>query len=430
MSAASFETFRKNIAVSNSDDISTKYRAITNRLNKDYWDVEQEYLHCLQVGSYGRNTAIDGVSDLDMIFELPWHVHDRFCNRQGNIQSQLLADVREKLKARYPTTKIKADGQVVVVDFKSYRVEVLPAFVEANGSYKFADSNGDGSWKWCWPKDEMNAMQSVQVRSNHNLKRVCKMIRAWKNHKGAPMSGMLIDTLCFNFFNENKSYDNKSYASYPELVRDIFTYLADRPDQAYWLAPGSKDRVFPNGKFQAKAKKAAAKCQEALDTDKPTIKDDRWKSVFGRPFPRLSAVAKGASARSTSFNNTEQFIEDQFPVDVQFEVQIECEVSFQGRNEKRIRWMESVFPIHLGRNLKFKVTSCTVPQPDALLWKVRNVGPVAEQRGIRGQINPDKGDWTLSEKTDFPGPHYVECYVIKDGVCVALDRFDVPIDSI
>ena len=328
MSAASFETFRKNIAVSNSDDISTKYRAITNRLNKDYWAVEQEYLHCLQVGSYGRNTAIDGVSDLDMIFELPCHVHDRFCSRQGNIQSQLLADVREKLKVRYRTTKIKADGQVVVVDFKSYRVEVLPAFVEANGSYKFADSNGDGSWKWCWPKDEMIAMQSVQVRSNHNLKRVCKMVRAWKNHKGAPMSGMLIDTLCFNFFNENKSYDNKSYASYPELVRDIFTYLGDRPDQAYWLAPGSKDRVHPNGKFQAKAKKAAAKCQEALNTDKPTVKDDRWKSVFGRPFPRLSAAAKGASARGISFNNTEQFIGDQFPVDVQFEVQIECEVSF------------------------------------------------------------------------------------------------------
>jgi hypothetical protein len=188
--------------------------------------------------------------------------------------------------------------------------------------------------------------------------------------------------------------------------------------------------VFPNGKFQAKAKKAAAKCQEALDTEKPTVKDDRWKSVFGRPFPRLSAVVKSASARGTSFNNTEQFIEDQFPVDVQFEVQIECEVSFQGRNEKRIRWMESVFPIHLGRSLKFKVTSCTVPQPDALLWKVRNVGTVAEQRGIRGQINPDNGDWTLSEKTDFPGPHYVECYVIKDGVCVALDRFDVPIDSL
>ena len=185
------------------------------------------------------------------------------------------------------------------MDFKSYRVEVLPAFVEANGSYKFADSNGDGSWKWCWPKDEMNAMQSVQVRSNHNLKRVCKMVRAWKNLKGAPMSGMLIDTLCFNFFNENKSYDNKSYASYPELVQDIFTYLGDRPDQAYWLAPGSKDRVFPNGKFQAKAKKAASKCQEALDTDKPTVKDDRWKSVFGRPFPRLSAAAKGASGPTT-----------------------------------------------------------------------------------------------------------------------------------
>ncbi|MBR0340863.1 MAG: hypothetical protein IJH64_01160 [Oscillospiraceae bacterium] len=32
------------------------------------------------------------------------------------------------------------------------------------------------------------------------------------------------------------------------------------------------------------------------------------------------------------------------------------------------------------------------------------------------------------ERTDFYGPHYVECYIIKNGICVARAKVDVPID--
>ena len=34
----------------------------------------------------------------------------------------------------------------------------------------------------------------------------------------------------------------------------------------------------------------------------------------------------------------------------------------------------------------------------------------------------------LSESTNFYGPHYVECYIIKDGICVARDKIAVNID--
>lgn len=70
MSATLFEASRKNLAVRNEADISTSYGEITKRLNKDFWDnLESATTHCRQVGSYGRNTAIHGISDLDMIFD-------------------------------------------------------------------------------------------------------------------------------------------------------------------------------------------------------------------------------------------------------------------------------------------------------------------------------------------------------------------------
>ena len=425
MSAKLFKEFRNALAVENSEEISERYKAITTRLNKDYWDIESDSTNCLQVGSYGRNTAINGVRDLDMAFELPWEVYDRFNKRTGNVQSQLLQEIRDCLKVRYPTTDIRADSQVVVLDFTNYRVEVLPAFKGEDGGYTFPDSNDDGSWKNCWPRDEMNAVTEVNNRANRNLKHVCKILRSWKNTHGAPMGGMLIDTLTYNFFRVNTTYDTKSYGSYPELMRDIFQYISDQPEQEYWLAPGSRDRVTSKGRFQAKAEKALVWCQEAIDVDADKKKENIWRKTFGNVFP-TTELAKKADTR---YRNTEEFIENSFPVDIQFELAIDSEVMNQGQKEGHLRKLRAkFFWLPLGRRLRFYITSCNVPEPYIVYWKIKNVGAVAERLDkIRGQICPDEGNRTRSETADFDGPHFVDCYVIKDGICVARDRLDVPL---
>jgi hypothetical protein len=57
-----------------------------------------------------------------------------------------------------------------------------------------------------------------------------------------------------------------------------------------------------------------------------------------------------------------------------------------------------------------------------------NRGTEAERRDcIRGDIVSDKGFRNKEEKTDFNGEHIVECYAIQNGVVVAKDRIDVPI---
>ena len=54
------------------------------------------------------------------------------------------------------------------------------------------------------------------------------------------------------------------------------------------------------------------------------------------------------------------------------------------------------------------------------------MGAEAEQRNnIRGQIQ-DRGK-EITENSKFSGPHYIECYLIKNGVCVAIGHVNVPI---
>ena len=50
--------FCSNIQVQNGAVISLRYKAITRRLNTDFWETASDTSHSLQVGSYGRNTAV------------------------------------------------------------------------------------------------------------------------------------------------------------------------------------------------------------------------------------------------------------------------------------------------------------------------------------------------------------------------------------
>jgi hypothetical protein len=103
-------------------------------------------------------------------------------------------------------------------------------------------------------------MSEFDTQKNKNLRRLCKMARAWKNKHGAGMGGLLIDTLAHNFLKSTEEYDNKSYLYYDYLSRDFFAYLKDLPKQDYFAALGSGQRVKVKKSFQSKAKKAHELC--------------------------------------------------------------------------------------------------------------------------------------------------------------------------
>ena len=126
-----FSTFCSNIQVSSGVTISSRYKAITRRLNTDFWNTTSDISHSLYVGSYGRNTAIQGFSDLDMVFELPSSLYFQYDKHTGNGQSALLQAVRNSMQKTYKTSSIGGDGQVVVVNFKDgITFEVVPVFVD------------------------------------------------------------------------------------------------------------------------------------------------------------------------------------------------------------------------------------------------------------------------------------------------------------
>lgn len=76
-----------------------------------------------------------------------------------------------------------------------------------------------------------------------------------------------------------------------------------------------------------------------------------------------------------------------------------------------------------GKELRFKLET-NVPQPYKVYWQVVNTGPEATGIGqLRGEIiehtQNGPGNIYRKEITSYVGDHWVEGFVVKDGVCVA-----------
>jgi len=423
-----FQGFLENLTITNTESISLRYGELTAALNKKFRETESKTNNSLQVGSFGRRTAINGISDLDMLYIMPKGKWEDYKNAG---QLKLLGDVKDAILERYPKTEVRVDRLVVTVTYSDFHIEVQPVFEEENQSYKYPDTKGEGSWKITRPREEMSAIAEMDALKNSNLRRLCKMARAWKNKNGVPLGGLLIDTLAYNFLESTSEYDSRSFLYYDWLSRDFFKYLSELPEQSEYGAPGSNQRVKVRTKFQNRAKKAHKLCLEAIEAqNKEQLNvNEKWKSIYGRPFPASESLEKNSLKR---WDDTEEFIEERFPVDIRYPMKIECRVTQNGFMPRFLREMlEKRYPLLANKKLEFFITQKPkLGHPLSVYWKILNRGEEARRRNnIRGMILEDEGKETRREHTDFRGDHLVECYIVSDGIVVARDKIDVPISE-
>ncbi len=283
-----FKKFCDNIVVQDLDNIRYRYKRITKQLNKDFWSTESETAHSIYAGSFGRGTATEKTSDIDMIFWLPSSLYDKYNNYSGNGQSALLQAVRDSMKTTYPNSTIGADGQIVGVNFDDgRRFEVVPAFELTTGAFRYPDSNNGGTWKETNPRPEIKAMIDRDKDCNDNLRRLCRMMRHWRLKHDAGISGLLIDTLAYNFM-ADYAHKDKSFLYYDFMTRDFLDYLgACDTTQTYWVSPGARQHVYRIGSFERKARASADDARTAIAkySSDPSAARAKWREIYGTSFP-------------------------------------------------------------------------------------------------------------------------------------------------
>jgi hypothetical protein len=218
-----FDGLITNLKVDNSETIAARRDEMTKTLNKEFRGSESSTSNRLMVGSYGRWTAIRGISDLDLLYILPASTRAEYDKEGG--PSKVLTRTRLAIQSRYPKTSVTVDRLVVVVQFTNFMFEVQPVFENDDQSFSYPDTYSD-SWKITKPREEIGAISTDDTLADGNLRRLCKLARAWKNRHGVGMGGLLIDTLVYNFLRQYPDNRLATSAAYDQMVRDFFFYLS------------------------------------------------------------------------------------------------------------------------------------------------------------------------------------------------------------
>lgn len=285
-----------------------------------------------------------------------------------------------------------------------------------------------------WFKEQNNSSDGKLRKVVRLSKMFCKSRESWKNMP----SGLLQTVLC----------DEKLQSAYSR-IDELFYYsmkgIVDRLE-----ADTSVSAPVDNGRDLTPRKSDLQKMinwknrlQSKLEDLEVLFKDDcsqddalqAWYGFFNHDYWSEQVSEQAGFSLSTvhksairSYRDTEEFIEDYYQLDIRYRCRVSCHVSGDGWRDKPLKdflgLLRKFVPHHFKVRCVMVYTEC--PKPYKVLWKVKNVGPEAERQDcLRGQIL-ERGK-SITEPTSFYGNHYIECYIVKDNVCVARTRIDVPI---
>jgi|APSaa5957512622_1039677.scaffolds.fasta_scaffold01056_8 hypothetical protein len=438
-----FKKFLINIKLTDlqKEDAKTKTKSVCKALhNKYYPSVEYNGGTKFLVGSYGKYTNIRPPKDIDVIFKLPEEEFFKYDSLSGNKQSQLLQDVRSILKDTFSTTdKITAFGKVIVINFSegSHSVELLPAWQLESGSFRIPNTENGGSWDvWSPLAEAKNIDQSsVATKCTRSLIRILKV---WVTNNGTSLKSFVLEILVVDYLKEKHS--NEVLVTYPELVLGFFEFLKEKKNGSI-LLPASGTLMNIGEDWYSRAETACSRSEKAITFENEGKQRDaslEWRKVFGNDFPVAEDISDSALSKVSELtklypSDKEEGITSTYGIPVRivsgYQVEMDADVTQNGfRPGLLSSFLNKRFPLLKGKKLKFKITHINIPTPYKIMWKVRNFGDEARRAGgLRGEITEDFGFNTKEENTLYHGEHYVECYAIKDGVCIAMDKVLVPI---
>lgn len=283
-----FDRFLSNLMLTQLqwDDGVSKHSGVRTCLNLHYYNRASGSANSMLVGSWGKDTEIRPPRDIDVLFSLPWSVYYRFESKPGNKQSQLLQEVRRVLQATYSSTRMRGDGQVVVVPFASYPVEVLPAFELTNGRYYICDTNGGGHYKTIDPDAEIAAVRNSNSSSNGNTRDLIRMLKRWQDYCSVPLRSFCLELLAIDFVAQWQ-YRGQSRVYYDWMVRDFFVWVIGKAS-TYVFVPGTYEVIALGDAWKSRAESARDRAKKACKYEAdglPYHAGEEWQKIFGTDIP-------------------------------------------------------------------------------------------------------------------------------------------------
>ncbi|WCK57139.1 nucleotidyltransferase (plasmid) [Aneurinibacillus sp. Ricciae_BoGa-3] len=419
--------------------------ALYNEENKKSYEIVDTVVQ----GSVAMSTVVQNESndyDIDVAI-----IFDKEKIPEGNIEVKNIVVNALKKKSHLFKKEPEAKTNCVRIEYaQGYHVDfaIYRRYKNDDGDYVYEHCGSQ--WRPRDPRAITKWFLEESKAKNYKLRIAVRLLKMFsKSRISWKMPGGLIQSVL-----ANECF--KSYTRTDELFYQTIKAIRDRlfenkevlnpTDETQNLRLVQKDDVKMENLYNRLCKyidKLAVLFERTCNESQAI---EAWNEFFDHSYWQsqleLQKVAKSYNVLSDSaiqrvreeiedgflYDETEEFIEYMFPLNIKYNLVIDCEVRQDGFRVGTLReFMQRQTPLMPKKELTFSIQDLNIPKPYQIYWKVKNSGYVAKRKNcVRGQI-VRTNSLTHKEHTQFKGNHSVECYVVKDGECVANGFIQVPI---
>lgn len=293
-----FKNFLDNLELTDAQKqtVLTRVLNVGSCLHKHYYG--QPFIqkgNVRVVGSHGKGTSTRPPSDIDILFILPRSEFQRFQNRSGYVQSQLLQEVKNVLSDTFPRTDLRADGQVIKSPFSDFSVEVVPAFLSDDGRYVVCDTNNGGSWKLTDPDAEQLSIQQADSVSLGKATHLIKMLKAWKKSCNVEIKSVVLEIAACCFVHQwPHKHQSLSLFWHDWMMRDFFGYFLQLGNGTATI-PGTGEIIPLGDQWVSRCESAHERALKACDyeyQDQAADAAQEWQKIFGSQFSSIETMMR------------------------------------------------------------------------------------------------------------------------------------------
>ena len=411
--------------------------------------------NCLQIGSYPRYTAITPIHDLDILYIL-----GHWGGGQPN-PSEALQKLKSEIERNYqnPTQfscAVSVQSHSVTVSYLSsgkevFSVDIVPAYRKdeknefGDDTYKVPEIANSrqgtnrrhhyarlreegGSIKWIDsdPRGYIKVAHDLDQSTNGEFRRTVKLVKKWKTALKAKdeklnLKSFHLEQVIVGYFQNNQGLEIfdaifKFFVELPEIIdnpnqiRDRANHNAFIDDYLKDLTKGSKERI-----------------KQARDYFLVSLENfSGGNECIGDLFSDVGFFERLGTSEEFLFDYGIPVLieEPNFTIDGYLQ---------QKKGGFRPVWLSQMKnPVSKwGEKIEFSIRKDV--RKDYTLWKVQNDKECREardKRETRGEITRNQTS-NHPEITAYIGDHYVECFAVKNNVCIARAKIEVRIrDSI
>ena len=219
-----------------------------------------------------------------MLFILPDADCGRICQLAGNKQSQLLREVKDVLLGTFPSTDLRADGQVVLAPFETYDVEVVPAFRLPDGKFLTPHTDNNGSWRTSNPVAEYQNLHNADLASGGKATHLTMMAKAWQKECNVELKSTSIEVLAAIFATTWEHRHQSVY--YDWMIRDFLGFLFQYVNGRTRIV-GTDEWLDLGSAWQSKLRTAYERARTACEyerADEGFSASLEWQKIFGSKF--------------------------------------------------------------------------------------------------------------------------------------------------